>query len=145
MKSYTEIIKNALNDGGIYDAMLALQEEEGYLSENAINALSEEFNIPAARVYETASFYSMIRMRPRANTEIRVCRGTACHTSGGKKLIAEIEKLLGIPAGEMTADGEYSFGYVECLGQCQSAPAVLVNGVLHTDMNIRKLRELLGR
>ncbi len=65
MKSYTEIIKNALKDGGIYDAMLALQEEEGYLSENAINALAEEFDIPAARVYETASFYSMIRMRTR--------------------------------------------------------------------------------
>ena len=68
---------------------------------------------------------------------IRVCRGTSCHSGGNKALMEAVEKAIG-------GDHEkYDLGWVECLGQCQDSPAVLINGQLHTSVDPEKIPELL--
>ena len=133
--SYQTIISAAQESGGMLDAMLACQERDGYLTEAAIVALADAFGMFPASVYETASFYTMLRLTaPGAQTDIRICRGAPCHVAGASAVIAAIERELGIQVGHATPDGTYFFGYTECLGQCQNSPTILLNGKLYTEL-----------
>ena len=142
MAAYQTIIRKALKDGGLLDALLALQKEEGYVSENALEALAEDLGVETADMYDSASFYSMLRFEKPAQTEIRVCRGTACHSGGNTALVEALEAATGIRLGE--GNEQYSLGWVECLGQCQAAPSMLVNGELFTDVALDRIPEILG-
>ena len=142
MKDYKTIIDAALTDGGLLDALLALQKAEGYVSEGALEALAAHVGVSPAELYDAASFYSMLRFEKPAQTEIRVCRGTACHSGGNAELAAALEAATGVKLGE--SNEKYSLGWVECLGQCQAAPNLLINGELYTDVDLNKIPELLG-
>ena len=140
--SYQTIIKNALKDGGLPDALLAIQKRDGYISTVGLTALSLHLGKSVAELYDTASFYSMLRFTPPAKKEIRICRGTACHSADNAALADALEKATGLKIGESNA--EYGLDWVECLGQCQAAPNMLVNGRLYTNVNPTKVSELLG-
>jgi len=143
-KEYQRIIMSVKEYGSILDAMLALQEEEGYLTEEAVHALAEAYGMFPAQVYETGSFYGMLRFKkPEGQVDIRICRGAPCHVSGAPAVIDAVEKELGITIGQVTEDGRFYFGYMECQGQCQAAPSLLVDGQLYTDMTPQKAVELI--
>lgn len=142
MAAYQTIIRQALKDGGLLDALLALQKEEGYVSEDALEALAEDLGVETADLYDSASFYSMLRFEKPAQTEIRVCRGTACHSGGNTALVEALQAATGIRLGE--SNEQYSLDWVECLGQCQAAPSMLVNGELFTDVSLDRIPEILG-
>ena len=142
MISYESIIQNALADGGLLDALLALQNAEGYVSEDALKALAEHAKVSPAELYDAASFYSMLRFAPPARTEILVCRGTACHSAANAAVADALEAATGLKMGQ---SGEtYSLGWVECLGQCQSAPNLLINGKLFQNVDAGSIQTLLG-
>lgn len=140
--SYKTIIKNTYKDGGLLDALLAIQKRDGYVSEAGLKALAEHEGKSVAELYDTASFYSMLRFTPPAKKEIRVCRGTACHSAGNAALLAALEAATGLKPGESNED--YSLDWVECLGQCQAAPNMLINGKLYTNVDPAKIADLLG-
>lgn len=142
MKSYSECIRDALEVGGLLDALLAVQSEDGYVTEDAIRAIATHIGVSPATLYDTASFYSMLRFEAPAPTEIRVCRGTACHSDGNAELVKALEAATGLKMGESNKD--FSLGWVECLGQCQAAPNLLINGKLYTDVDLKRIPELLG-
>lgn len=142
MAAYETIIRTALADGGLLDALLALQAAEGYITEAALCALAAHAGVTPAELYDTASFYSMLRFEEPARTEIRVCRGTACHSGGNAALAAALEQATGLKIGEQNE--RWSLGWVECLGQCQAAPSLLINGTLYSDVDPAKISKLLG-
>ena len=142
MAAYEQIITDAMRDGGLLDALLALQKAEGYVSEAGLSALADRIGVSPAQLYDTASFYSMLRFEKPAAVEIRVCRGTACHSGGNADLASALEAATGLKLGE--SNEKYSLGWVECLGQCQAAPSLLVNGELHTNVDLDKIPEILG-
>ena len=141
MISYKNVIQKALADGGLLDALLALQNAEGYVSEDALKALAEHAKVSPAELYDAASFYSMLRFTPPAKTEIRVCRGTACH-SADNAAVAALEEATGLKMGE--SNESFSLDFVECLGQCQSAPNLLINGKLFQNVDADSIPTLLG-
>ena len=140
--SYQTVIRKAFQEGGLLDALLALQKRDGNITEEALNALAEHEGKSPAELYDTASFYSMLRFSAPAKKEIRVCRGTACHSGGKTALITALESATGLKMGESSA--EYDLDWVECLGQCQAAPNMLLNGKLYTNVDPAKIHELLG-
>lgn len=140
--SYQTIIKNAYQDGGLLDALLALQKRDGYVTEEALRTLADTIKVSPAELYDTASFYSMLRFSSPAKKEIRVCRGTACHSGDNAGLIAALEAATGLKIGE--SNEEYGLDWVECLGQCQAAPNMLINSKLYTKVDLTKIPELLG-
>ena len=144
MIAYEEIIQAAYTDGGLLDALLALQKAEGYVSEPALTALAKHEGVSVAELYDAASFYSMLRFAKGAPVDIRVCRGTACHSGGNAALLAALEEATGAKPGETSPDGKYALNWVECLGQCQAAPNLLINSVLYTNVDLTKIPELLG-
>ena len=142
MKSYEKIITAVLAEGGLLDALLAVQSVDGYVTEDALRSIAARVGVSPAELYDTASFYSMLRFEAPAPVEIRVCRGTACHSGGNGDMVAALEQATGLKLGE--SNKQYSLGWVECLGQCQAAPNVLVNGKLYTNVDVNRIPELLG-
>ena len=142
MISYENVIQKALAEGGLLDALLALQNAEGYVSEDALKALAKHAKVSPAELYDAASFYSMLRFTPPAKTEIRVCRGTACHSADNAAVAAALEEATGLKMGE--SNESFSLDFVGCLGQCQSAPNLLINGKLFQNVDADSIPTLLG-
>ncbi len=90
------------------------------------------------------TFYAQFKLTPQGKKIVRVCWGTACHVRGGIRVRAELEKVLGIKAGETTPDGEYTLQTVACMGACALAPSVMIDEEVYAKMDPKKVRELLG-
>ena len=121
----------------------AVQDEAGYLSPENMAAIATFINVPESRVYSVATFYAQFRFSPIGRKHIMICRGTACHVKGAPRLLDEIQALLDIEEGETTADGEFSFETVACIGACGLAPTMVVNGKTYGRLTPKKVREII--
>ena len=94
-------------------------------------AVAAAIRISTAEVEDVVSFYTMFYQRPVGKHVIQVCRTLSCALNGAERVTEELQKVLGISAGETTADGAFSLFEVECLGACDRAPVVGVNDDWH--------------
>jgi NADH-quinone oxidoreductase subunit E len=120
------------------------QAQFRYLPAAAIKEIARFLQIPESTVYGVATFYTQFKLTPLGKKVIRVCRGTACHVRGSAKVLEEIEKLLGIKAGETTPDMEYTLETVACIGACALAPTMTIDDEVHGKMTAKKATEVLG-
>lgn len=120
-----------------------IQDEIGYLSEEAIVMVGQHLNLPTSKIYGLATFYNQFRFEPRGKYHIMLCHGTACHLNGGQPLIDTIEKLLKIKAGQTTRNGQFSIEVVPCLGACAQAPVMVINGEYYSNLSPDKAKEIL--
>jgi NADH-quinone oxidoreductase E subunit len=105
-----------------------VQEQEGYISSEAIEYLASLLDLSPAQVHDTATFYTMYRFRPEGRHHIEVCTNLSCALAGADTLIAKLCDRLGIQEGGTTADGEFTVHRAECLAACGGATAVQVDG-----------------
>ena len=106
-------------------ALHAAQARIGWISEGALNHISERLSVPPAEAYGVASFYDMFSMKPRPPSVVHVCDDIACRVNGAEVLCRDLEQKIG-KAGEPSADGRTMWLRSPCLGQCERAPARLV-------------------
>ena len=85
-----------------------VQEEFGYLPEQATSEIAKFTGAPESRVYSVATFYTQFRFTPIGRNHVMVCRGTACHVRGAPRILEELENQLGIKEGETTPDMAFS-------------------------------------
>ena len=110
-------------------ALHLVQEQEGWLSREAIEYVAGLLGLSPAQVHDTASFYTMFRLKPEGKTLIEVCTTLSCALGGAEELHrARPAASSAIKPGETTADGKFTVKGVECLAACGGAPAVQVNG-----------------
>jgi NADH-quinone oxidoreductase subunit E len=120
-----------------------------YLSMETLRYVAEKTNVPLARVYSVATFYSLFNLQPQGANTICICRGTACHTRGSRKLLESLRLELGLDeAGDMseadklsitTQDGRFTIRTVACFGQCALAPVAEINHHICGHVNERTL------
>jgi NADH:ubiquinone oxidoreductase subunit E len=128
--------KHREKDGNIISLMQDTQEEFGYIPKEAVDYFSEELGIAPSRFYGVVTFYSQFHLKPRGKNIVSVCCGTACHVKGGSKIADRVLKDLGLAAdGDTTADKEFTFEVVRCVGACSIAPVVLVNDKAYAEMS----------
>jgi NADH-quinone oxidoreductase E subunit len=112
-------------------AMLPLlhlaQEQDGYLTEPAINEIAELTGTSAADVRGTATFYDMIHLEPVGSYVVGVCTNIACLLNGAQEMLEHASATLGCPVGGTSADGRFTLEETECLADCNIAPCVTVN------------------
>ncbi|MGQ9871325.1 bidirectional hydrogenase complex protein HoxE [Leptodesmis sp.] len=106
------------------------QEAFGYLEEDVLMYIARGLKLPLSRVYGTATFYHLFSLKPAGAHTCVVCLGTACYVKGSDKILAELEKELGIKVGETTPDGKVSLMAARCIGACGIAPAVVFDGTV---------------
>ena len=122
-----------------------VQQELGYLPEAALSRIAAYTGVPESTVFGIATFYSQFKLMPVGRNVIRVCRGTGCYVKGAPRILEELEKELGIKAGETTPDMEYTLETVACFGSCALAPVVVSNERVYGRMTKDKVKKLLGR
>ena len=90
--------------------------------------LAELFELKPVQVWEVLSFYNMFYTEPQGRHHVYVCTNLPCSLRGARGILRELEKHLGIHAGETTSDGRVTLGHEECLGSCGTAPVLRVAG-----------------
>jgi NADH-quinone oxidoreductase E subunit len=120
-----------------------VQKEFGYFSEETTKSIAKELKIPLSRVYSVITFYTRFSLTPKGRNTVMVCEGTACHIRGGKRVLDEVEKTLGITAGETTKDRKFSLERVACLGCCALAPTMVINDKTYGKLTPKKAHEIL--
>lgn len=103
------------------------QEQDGWLSDEAMAHIGELIGCSSAEVLGTASFYEMFKLHPVGRYCVNVCTNISCQLLGGEELLHHAEESLGIRAGGTTADGVFTLEDVECIAACTEAPAIQVN------------------
>lgn len=132
-------------EGPLMPVLHAAQDIYGYLPEEALIIVSTELDIPLAEIYGVATFYSRFTLNPKGEVKISVCLGTACYVKGSAAVLAKVEELLGIKAGQLTADGKYSIDATRCVGACGLAPIMIVNDDVYGHMTPDRVEEILKK
>lgn len=124
----------------------SVQEELGYVSEDAVFAIGDTLNVPHAEVFGTLSFYAQFRMTPGGRHSIKICRGTACHVRGAQNIISSVEDELHMDGTtDTTDDGLFTVEKIACFGACSLAPVVVADGQTHGRMTPAKVRRILHK
>ena len=120
------------------------QEKFRYLPEEAMREIARFLRIPESTVYGVCTFYAQFKLTPLGRKIVRICRGTACHVRGGSKILEEVEKQLGIKAGETTEDLEYTLETIACFGSCALAPVMVIDKEVYGRMTTSKVKGVLA-
>jgi NADH:ubiquinone oxidoreductase subunit E len=120
-----------------------VQEQQGYLSREAVTLISQHLNLPATKIYGVATFYNQFCFTPKGKYHFMVCRGTACHVKGSKRVLEMAEKALKLHAGQTSRDRLFSLEVVACMGACGLSPVVNLNGEFYAKVTPQKLARII--
>ena len=122
---------------------IAQEENNGWLSVEAMDYVAELLNLTSIEVYEVATFYTMFNMKPVGKYVLEVCRTGPCMVCGSEKILDHIRTKLNIKDGETTEDGMFTLKPAECLGACGYAPMLQLGKFFHENLTIEKVDEIL--
>jgi NADH-quinone oxidoreductase subunit E len=103
------------------------QEQDGYVSEEAMEHIAEILDVTPAEVLGTCSFYEMFKREPVGEYLVNVCTNISCMLCGGEDLLEHLEERLGVKPGSTTTDGKFTLEDVECVAACTEAPCLQIN------------------
>tara|TARA_B100000900_G_C20434181_1_gene656265 strand:- start:178 stop:768 length:591 start_codon:yes stop_codon:yes gene_type:complete len=123
---------------------IAQVQNNGWLPKKAIEYVSDFVDVSEIKVLEIATFYSMYNLSPVGKFHIEVCTTTPCMLRGSDSMLNLCKKKLNLNVGEVTNDGMFSLGQVECLGACVNAPVVKINENYFEDLDSQSLDTLIN-
>ena len=106
-------------------ALHLAQDEFGWISDEAVDAVAAILDLPPAHVYGVATFYTMYHRHPTGKHTLMVCTNVSCMLRGGYDVLSALENKLGVKAGGTSADGEFTLIEEECLAACANAPCMI--------------------
>ena len=129
----------------VLPALHVVQEQLRCVPNEAIVEIAEMLDLAPAEVHDTMSFYGFFRSPddPLGRHRCWVCRSIACAICGGEGILDYLCQRLGVRPGGTTPDGRITVEFAECLGGCDFAPCLLVDGVLHKNLTEEKIDELV--
>ena len=133
-----------LRESMIMPALWLAQDQEGWISAEAIEYIADRIGTYAAKVFELATFYTMYQLKPVGRYHICVCRTLSCWLRDKQDIVDYLLDEIGIAPGQVSQDGRFSLEEVECLGHCGTAPVVQINGVFYEEMSVAKLKTVLA-
>lgn len=123
--------------------LLYIQDELGYLSDEAISYVAGKVGLPELEIRNVISYYSMLTTKPRGKFNVQVCTNISCMLRGAEEIYAHCQKKLGIGHKGTTPDGLFSLEEVECIGACSWAPAMQVNYDYHERLKPETVDKIL--
>ena len=112
-----------------------VQERKGHVTADDARFVADYAGVPPMQVIEALSWYTMLHREPVGRHVVKVCRNIACALRGSDRLLAHVEKKLGVAPGGTTADGRITFLAVECLASCGTAPVMQVDETYHEQLD----------
>jgi NADH-quinone oxidoreductase subunit E len=125
------------------DALKIVQDHRGWVADESVEDIASLLKISCEEVDGVATFYSRIYRKPVGRNVILICDGVSCMIMGYETIYEYISKKLGIGFGENTTDGRYTLLPISCLGDCDHAPAMMINNDHFNNLTVEKIDELL--
>ena len=122
---------------------LAQRQFGGWLPTAAMDCVAVLLSMPAIRVYEVASFYTMYNLYPVGKNFVQVCTTTPCALRGCAGILNACRDELGIEVGETTPDNKFTLQEVECLGACVNAPMMQIGDNYYEDLDPKTTKAVL--
>lgn len=121
-----------------------VQQRKGHVTPADARFVADYVGVPPMQVVEALSWYTMLHRQPVGRHVVKVCRNIACALRGSDRLLAHVERKLGVAPGGTTADGRCTFLAVECLASCGTAPVMQVDATYHEQLDEAKIDRILG-
>jgi NADH-quinone oxidoreductase subunit E len=121
-----------------------VQEEHGYISEESMKYVAGLLNVTFGHVLGVVTFYTMFNSQPKGKHHLEVCTNVSCLLRGSDKIIAHLEKRLGIRTGETSKDKQWTLSEVECMGSCGTAPMIAVGEEYYENLTEEKLDRIIA-
>ncbi|MCH4548215.1 MULTISPECIES: formate dehydrogenase subunit gamma [Rhizobium] len=131
-------------EGPLLPILHEVQQEFGYVPQEAMPIIAEELNLSRAEVHGVVTFYHDYRDHPAGRHVLKLCRAEACQSMGGDALAERVKALLGIDFHQTTLDGGVTLEPVYCLGLCACAPAVMLDGEVYGRVDDQTAAELVA-
>jgi NADH:ubiquinone oxidoreductase subunit E len=139
------IEKNKDDKSMLMHVMQEAQGIYGYLPYEVQVMIAEGMDVPLEKVYGVATFYAQFSLSPKGEYDISVCLGTACYVKGSQQILDKISEVLGIGAGECSADGKFSLEACRCIGACGLAPVFTINGEVYGKVTADDIPGILAK
>ncbi|MFH1234388.1 MAG: NAD(P)H-dependent oxidoreductase subunit E [Candidatus Diapherotrites archaeon] len=121
------------------------QKRNGCVSRKKIKEIAAKTCVPESDAFSAATFYSFLSLEKRAKHSILVCNCPSEQLKGSEKLLKALEKKLKVKRGHATKDKRIFLGETSCIGLCDKAPAMLVDGKPHSQVTVEKAKKMLGK
>ncbi len=131
-------------EAALLPVLRLLQDLSGALTPVEEAQAAEALGIDPIRVREVVTFHTMFRTRPAGTHLVQVCVNLSCAMAGSDPVLARLRERLGIAPGGTTADGKFTLAAVECLGNCDRAPCVTIDGEEHGPVDAAAIDALLA-
>lgn len=118
-------------------------QNNGYLTNDLMDAVAEYLEMPSIAVYEVATFYSMFELEPVGRHKICLCTNISCMLCGSDNIVEHLTQRLGIAMGQTTPDGRFTLKEVECLGACVEAPMFQIGDTYYGNLTAEKIDKIL--
>jgi len=125
--------------------LMDIQSEYNYLPRPALEHVAERMGVARARIHYMATFFGAFSLKERGKHICTVCMGTACHVRGAPMLVEELERVLGVKAGETTEDKMFTVETVNCVGACALGPLLIMDGEYHGNQTSSKMERLIKK
>ncbi len=131
--------------GAVSEALMIVQEGHGWVSDEHVRDIAEVLGMTVEEVDGIATFYDLVFRKPVGKHVVMVCDSVSCWIMGEETLAAHLRQSLGVEMGGTSADGMFTLLPVGCLGACDRAPALMIDGQIFEDMTPEGADELIAR
>ncbi|MCD4817103.1 MAG: NADH-quinone oxidoreductase subunit NuoE [Candidatus Cloacimonetes bacterium] len=116
---------------------------QNFISEDAVQKVSEYLKISISHIYGVLTFYSMYSTKPRGKNVIRLCEAPPCFLKGSERILKNLCKILNVKVGGTTSDGLFTVELCACLGICGNAPVMMINEDVYGDLTDEKVEKII--
>lgn len=127
------------------EVLKIIQRHRGWVSDEGVRDAAEMLGMTVAEVDDVATFYSLVFRQPVGRHVILVCDSISCWVMGYERVRGHLQDRLGIDLGETTADGRFTLLPVACLGDCDRAPAMMIDEQLYHDLDEARIDEIISQ
>lgn len=120
-----------------------IQEQEGYVSDDAVKFVAEFLEISPADVWGVVTFYTMFQQKPIGKHHVQVCTNLCCKLRGADWLLEYVKRKLDVDVGQTTPDGKFHLTTVECLGSCGTAPMMQIDNDYYENLDGEKVNRII--
>lgn len=121
-----------------------INHQLGYVSDEAIQELSRQMNIPSSHIYSVVTFYRMLSSEPRGQHVIQFCESAPCHVAGGRQVWDKLQDELGLKKGQTSDDDQWTLLTTSCLGVCGVGPVMIIDNDIYGNVTPEQVPDILS-
>ena len=140
-----EMAKFPVKSAASIEALKIVQDKQRWVSDESLTEVAEILEMPVTELEGVASFYNLIFRKPVGRHVILFCDSISCYVMGSDEMLALLTKKLGISFGETTDDNRFTLLPIQCLGNCDHAPTMMVDNDLYSDLTAEKIDGILQK